>query len=63
MTFTETSNPNIYRVWSGDEVVGTVRKSEAWTVRGKSIRWAATRAGKYLGSFPTRKEAAAVLAA
>ena len=61
VTFTKTGNLTGYRVWSADVLVGTVRKTEGWTVRGNRILWDASRAGKHIGSFPTRKEAAAAL--
>lgn len=61
MTFTKTANENIYRVVSGGDVVGSVRKCVNWTVRGKSTVWEAMRAGAYLGSYRSRYDAGACL--
>lgn len=48
-------------VYADGRLVGAVKKVERWTVRGKPIDWEAWRKGRFLGTAPTRKEAAAIL--
>lgn len=48
---------NAYFVISGGKIVGKVRKVENWVVRGTRISWEAYQAGKYVGSYETRKAA------
>jgi len=62
MTFIKSRNrDNTYHVVSGGKITGTVRKVEAWVVRGTRITWEAYHAGKYLGSYETRNKAGASL--
>ncbi len=50
-------------VYLGETLIGSVRRMEDWTVRGTRVRWEAYRTGNFIGSAPTRKEAASLLRA
>jgi len=61
MTYTKSqSRENTYLVASGGRLIGSVRKVGK-VFRGSSVTWEAYHAGKYLGSFGSRKEAGSFL--
>lgn len=50
-----------YRVSADDKIVGSVKKSERWTVRGSPVMWTASCKGRVVGTAVTRKEASILL--
>lgn len=50
-----------YRVSADDRIVGSVKKSERWTVRGNNVIWTASSKGRVVGTGETRIEASKLL--
>ncbi|RUU99456.1 hypothetical protein EOB36_20480 [Mesorhizobium sp. M6A.T.Cr.TU.017.01.1.1] len=62
ITFRKSDKSDGQFVYDADELIGIVRKDEAWTVRGTRVSWLAYRKGTYIGSAETRGDAAKLLA-
>ena len=61
LTFKQSKTTSGHLVYDGEQIIGSVHKSEHWTVRGSRVDWTAYRKGRAIGSAHTRKEAAALL--
>lgn len=61
ITFKKSEKSAAQFVYYDGKLIGSVRKSEAWTTRGTRISWDAFRKGVCVGSAETRAAAAKLL--